>query len=152
MRAIFLLCYQCYRRKSSEARFSASLRTNETLQNIHPLEDGSGQARLPGSFTPWNSPMGSPLSFVVRVGSPVFLVPSGLIKVYNTFLLLKIEDFTKNPRRFLRKPAHFQFIPETGREKERLLHYCFLLPTFISSSMRGSSSHEKSKVLAYRST
>jgi len=34
---------------------------DKTLQNIHPLEDGSGQARLPVSSTPGSYPMGSPL-------------------------------------------------------------------------------------------
>jgi len=38
---------------------------HEALQNIHPLEDGSGQARLPESSTPVLGPMESPHSHLI---------------------------------------------------------------------------------------
>ena len=74
-----------------ESVFQRSVTCNEALQNIHPLEDGSGQARLPASFTPDLAHGNHPPVFWF---SPVF-VCSGLMKVYNEMALLKIEVFAK---------------------------------------------------------
>jgi hypothetical protein len=48
----FCVSYVLRMQVTMESVFQRLVTYHETLQNIHPLEDGSGQARLPESSTP----------------------------------------------------------------------------------------------------